>query len=89
MAERSSDREPGEGGCCLWCGRPFDGRRHRGSPRQFCSVKCRHDYRTAAARWAIRALEAGLITVSDLKRAQQSARAFSEAFQQRPTPDDC
>ena len=51
--------------------------------------KCRHDYRTAAARWAIRALEAGLITVSDLKRAQQSARAFPEAFQQPPAPNDC
>jgi hypothetical protein len=66
MVERSSYRERGEGGCCLWRGRPFDGRRHRGSPRRFCSVKCQHDYRTAATRWAIRALEAGLITVSDL-----------------------
>jgi hypothetical protein len=40
-----------------------------GSERRFCSSGCRHTYRTAAARWAIKALET-------LKAHQRGARAF-------------
>lgn len=72
---------PGEGGC-TWCGRPLPFReRPRGSPRRFCSTGCRHAYRAAALAWAMAVIETGLITVSDLKAPQESARAFWQAFQ--------
>jgi hypothetical protein len=87
MAERSSDRDPGEDGCaCLWCGRPFAARVTGGSRQRFCSAPCRHALDTAARRWVLRALEAGLLSADMLKAAQTSARAVLEASPRRPTP---
>jgi hypothetical protein len=61
VAEIATDRNPGEDGCaCQWCGRPFAARVTGGSRQRFCSAACRHALDTAARRWVLRALEAGL-----------------------------
>jgi hypothetical protein len=65
---------------CLWCRGPFVAGRLRGSPQRFCSADCRHGFRTAAAQWALRALDLGLISVETLKTHQRGARASGEAL---------
>jgi hypothetical protein len=53
---------------CLWCGEPFPARTSGNQPKQFCSPPCRQAFHTAARRWAIAAVAAGLISVETLKR---------------------
>jgi hypothetical protein len=87
VAEIGTDCDPGEDGCaCLWCGRPFAARVTGGSQQRFCSAPCRHALDTAARRWVLRALEAGLLSVDMLKAAQTSARAVLEGSPRRLAP---
>jgi len=77
---------PGEGGC-LWCGRPLPPRmRSRGSLQRFCSTGCRGRFWTAARRWALAAIEAGLITASALKAPRESVHALLAAIQRPASP---
>ena len=52
---------------CGWCGRSFTPRRLGSSTQKFCCRSCRYDLHTAARRWGIAALDAGLLTVEDLR----------------------
>jgi hypothetical protein len=52
---------------CFWCGRPFTPRRTGGSAQKFCSTGHRNAFWLGARRWAMRAVEAGLISVEVLK----------------------
>lgn len=61
---------------CLWCdGDMAKGR--RGSPRRFCRLSCRVAFHRAARRWAIAVIDAGLITVADLRMASGKAYTLS------------
>ena len=46
---------------CLCCPRRLTGRQAR-----FCSPACRAAFHTAARRWALKAVEAGLVSVETL-----------------------
>src|SRR5262249_4764298 len=52
---------------CLWCGRMFTARVTGGSAQKFCSTEHRKAFWTAARRWTMRAIEAGLLSVDCLK----------------------
>src|SRR5438045_7968223 len=60
---------------CLWCGRIFRARATGGSAQRFCSTEHRKAFWTAARRWTMRAIEAGLLSVECLKGNQTSVHA--------------
>ena len=61
-------QEPSSGKThCLWCQRAFRPRTTGGSPQRFCSTGHRQAFWVAARRWTMRAVEAGLINVENLK----------------------
>jgi hypothetical protein len=64
---------------CLWCLGTFRKRTSGGTQQRFCRPAHRHAFGTAARRWAILAVERGLVTVETLKVAQTSARAVPGA----------
>jgi hypothetical protein len=58
---------------CAWCPSSFKPRPAGGSPQRFCSTRCRQRFHTAARRWAIVAIEAGVLTADDLRNGFVSA----------------
>lgn len=56
---------------CAWCSRPLPAQRGGIYTKRFCGAACRAALHTAARRWALSALDAGLITVTTLKGAQE------------------
>src|SRR5207245_2348132 len=68
---------------CLWCKRPFCIRTTGGSEQRFCSRAHRHEFGTAARRWAVLVIEVGLITVDTLKAIPASVRAVGGALQEQ------
>jgi hypothetical protein len=69
--------------CCLWCGQPFPQRTTGGSAQRFCCPSHRHAFGTAARRWAVMVVEAGLITVEILKVGPAAQRAGREVSYQQ------
>ena len=63
---------------CPWCGRAFSPRTSGGTGQRFCRSACRHAFWSAARRWVMRALDAGLLSPEVLKAAQASVHAVSE-----------
>lgn len=57
---------------CLWCDRPYQPRRH-GSPQRFCGAGCRTAFWSALRRWGERAIEAGILTVADVRDGDPEA----------------
>jgi hypothetical protein len=57
---------------CQWCERPFQARRG-GSAQRFCGTKCRTMFWSALRRSGERALAAGVVTISDIRRADPAA----------------
>src|SRR5215813_11019974 len=60
------------GTICLWCAAPVTPRRG-GSPKKFCSTRCRHEFHSCARRWAEAAVAAGALSVDVLKNADTAA----------------
>jgi len=78
---------------CLWCGELYKPRRTGGSAQRFDSDACRMAFHTAARLWALAEIEAGRLSVDQLKNtARHSVHAApdgqvgSEATQVAP-PD--
>jgi hypothetical protein len=79
---------------CLWCAAPVTLRRG-GSPKKFCSARCRHEFHSCARRWTEAAVAAGALSVDVLKgdlaactllpRANSPA-TVSEATPKSPAP---
>lgn len=65
MTEQLCD---GRRGHCLWCGKMLPTRRRRGSEQKFCTAGHRGAYARAARRWAVKALETGLVTLEEIKQ---------------------
>jgi hypothetical protein len=77
-----------DGGCpetpfsdqrCLWCNTMVVQARRHGSLKRFCCAGHRNAFWTAARRWVMRAVEAGLLPAQALKAHQGSVHAFAEA----------
>jgi hypothetical protein len=51
---------------CLWCAVALTLRRG-GSPKKFCSARCRHEFHSCARRWAEAAVAAGALSIDVLK----------------------
>lgn len=64
---------------CPWCGAPFSVGRRRGSTQRFCTPDHRQAYWAAGRRWITAAVQAGLISVEDLKSGRASVHALSGA----------
>src|SRR6516162_5201823 len=61
-----------ERGLCLWCTAAFTLRRG-GSPKKFCSARCRHEFHSRARRWAEAAIAAGILTAADIRNGDPAA----------------
>jgi hypothetical protein len=57
---------------CLWCAAPVTLRRG-GSPKKFCSDRCRHEFHSCARRWAEAAVAAGTLNIDVLKNSDIEA----------------
>ncbi len=57
---------------CLWCDIPFKPRQG-GKPQRFCSADHRRAFEAALREWARGELEAGRLTVEELKGADCAA----------------
>jgi hypothetical protein len=69
--------------CCPWCGRAFRPRTSGGSDQRFCGASCRHAFWSAARRWVMRAVDAGLLSPDTLNAVQTSVHAAPGAFPAR------
>lgn len=66
---------------CAWCGGSFQASRRGGSAQRFCSPGHRWAYWSAARRWVAKAVDAGLISIQDLKVAETSVHAVSSLLE--------
>ena len=80
---------------CLWCQKPFERRASGGKPQRFCSQACRYAFHQAARKWAIKAIDAGLLTVDSLQNASvatctllSAAKSVSRAVGEGKGPKD-
>lgn len=65
---------------CRWCGRPFEPMTRGGNVKAFCQSSCKGAFETAARRYAYAMVDAGLLSVSELKRvSSQDALSPSRA----------
>jgi len=74
---------------CLWCGIALPGGRRHGSARKFCSSPHRREFHAAARAYALAEIEAGRLSVHQLKECpQESAHASPDGgVGSRPTHD--
>ncbi len=61
---------------CLWCEWPFKCRASGGKAQRFCSPEHRAAFHRAARRWAVGAVEAGIVTVDCLKNPAVATCTF-------------
>jgi hypothetical protein len=66
--------------CCPWCGNRFQPRSSGGSVQRFCRPACRQAFWTAARRWVMRAVSAGLLSPEVLKGSQSGVHAVAEGI---------
>ncbi len=59
---------------CAWCDRSFEPRRG-GKEQRFCVTAHRRAYERAAREWVRRALDAGTLTMADLRKVLDGAPA--------------
>ena len=53
---------------CPWCGEPFEPVKRGAHVKRFCSAGCKHAFESAARRYAHAMVEAGLLSIGELKR---------------------
>jgi hypothetical protein len=61
---------------CLWCGTTFQPRADGGTPQRFCNRGCRRALDHASRAWVRRQVDAGLLSVADLRDGPGTARAL-------------
>ena len=62
---------------CPWCNRPVRSRLTGGKTQRFCRPTCRRDFHAAARRWAVDMIDAGNLTVADLKNGRVATCALA------------
>ena len=65
---------------CLWCTVEFAPARRGGYAKRFCSAGCKSAFETAARRHAYAMMDAGLLSVADLKRVSASRATHRDAI---------
>jgi hypothetical protein len=80
--EAGSAAMPNPSSCC-WCDRPFQLRQSGGRAQRFCSPHCRLAFHAAARRWTLDAIEAGVLSIGDIKRSAEPTRTL---LQTMPAP---
>jgi hypothetical protein len=63
---------------CPWCKRPFEPRADGGSPKQFCSLRCRRALDRAGRLWLRRALADGRVEMDHRLRRLPDGRLTTE-----------
>lgn len=58
---------------CRWCSREFEALKRGGNAKVFCQPSCKGRFETAARRYALAMVEAGLLSVDELKRVTKEA----------------
>jgi hypothetical protein len=71
---------------CLWCQRVFSPRVTGGSAQRFCRPGHRNAFFGAARKWAVHAVQMGVITADTLKATTASVHAAPSVSQGGPTP---
>ena len=71
---------------CIWCERPFRPRTSGGRAQRFCSASHRLQFFGAARRWALRAIEMGLITPGTIKAALSNVHCAGGPFRTPAEP---
>jgi hypothetical protein len=71
--ERAS---PDHSCACLWCGTTFQPRADGGTAQRFCKPACRRAFDHASRAWVRRQVDAGLLSVADLRNGPETARAL-------------
>ena len=61
---------------CIWCELSFEPRASGGKPQRFCSTLCRRAFDTASRKWVSVAIEAGTLTVAELRNAAIATRTL-------------
>lgn len=61
---------------CFWCGRRFQVRQSGGHVQRFCTARCRLAFHAAARRWALDAVDAGVVPLGDIKQGFQPTRTL-------------
>ena len=64
---------------CLLVRPTFRSRESGGRAQRFCKMSCRRAFHAAARRWALDAVDAGVLTLGDIKQGFQPTRALSQA----------
>ena len=64
---------------CRWCDHPFHAVTRGGNVKQFCSTTCKGAFESAARRYALAMVDAGLLSVDELKRVSASRATAGEA----------
>ena len=65
---------------CSWCNRPFQLRQSGGHAQRFCSPRCRLAFHTAVRGWALKAIEAGVLSIDDIKKGVQPTCALPQTM---------
>ena len=60
-----------DGATCLWCSTALSRDPHPGSPRRFCSKQCRLACHAAVAKWGMRELVDGRVSVAEVRAAAE------------------
>ena len=72
---------------CVWCERSFRPRTSGGrGPQRFCSASHRVQFFSAARKWALRAIEMGLITPGTIKAALSNVHYAGGPFRTPAEP---
>jgi len=62
---------------CRWCSRTFCGRQTGGRAQRFCQPACRREFHAAARAWALDAITAGILTVTDVRTGPVATRTLA------------
>jgi hypothetical protein len=82
-AEATLNQPSSGAASCSWCDRPFQLQQSGGHAQRFCSPHCRLAFHAAARRWALEAIEAGVLSIGDIKRSAEPTRTL---LQTMPAP---
>jgi len=92
----TTDAPPADGGesvppdpvyACLWCGTAFQPRTDGGTAQRFCTPACRRAFDQVSRAWVRRQVDAGLLSIADLRDSPGTARALHPETDQPPGVD--
>ena len=61
---------------CAWCGTVFEPRTDGGTAQRFCKPACRRAFDQASRAWVRQQVDAGRLSIADLREGLGTARAL-------------